>query len=95
MQVSRTELFASWLRALSDVRAKAKITARIDRLAAGNPGDVRPVGEAVSEMRINFGPGYRVYFVQRGDLAVVLLCGGDKASQVKDIMIAKRLAREV
>lgn len=69
-----------------------KILARIDRLALGNPGDVAPVGEGVSEMRIHYGPGYRVYFVQRGEEVVVLLCGGDKASQSADIAEAKKLA---
>jgi putative addiction module killer protein len=79
---------------LKDRRAIARITIRIDRLASGNAGDVRPVGEGVSELRIDYGPGYRVYFVRRGNVLVVLLCGGEKNSQKKDIDIARRLARE-
>jgi len=80
---------------LADIRAEAKIAARIDRLAQGNPDDVAPVGEGVSELRIDIGPGYRVYFVARGRAVVVLLCGGDKSSQVKDIKTAKQLARDL
>jgi putative addiction module killer protein len=93
--VRRTEEFSSWLRNLRDIQAKAKITARIDRLALGNPGDVAPVGGGVSEMRIHYGPGYRVYFVRRGEEVVVLLCGGDKGSQASDIAMAKKLASEL
>ena len=77
--------FSDWLKALRDLRARAKITQRIDRLELGNPGDVAPVGEGVSEMRINYGPGYRVYIKQRGAEFVVLLCGGDKSTQATDI----------
>lgn len=77
---------------LRDHRARAKIAARIDRLALGNPGDVGPVGEGVSELRIHYGPGYRVYFVKRGRTLIVLLCGGDKSSQAKDIKAARALA---
>lgn len=91
-EVRQTEAFSDWLRGLADVRAKARIGARIDRLAHGNPGDVAPVGEGVSELRIHFGPGYRVYFVSRGPV-VTLLCGGDKSNQAKDINRAKQLAR--
>jgi putative addiction module killer protein len=94
-EVRQTAEFAEWLRALSDIRAKAKIAARIDRLALGNPGDVAPVGEGVSELRIHYGPGYRVYFVQRGRALVILLCGGDKSSQAGDIKTAKQLASEL
>ena len=90
--VKRTDEFSAWLRGLRDIRAKAKILARIDRLVLGNPGDVAPVGNGVSEMRIHYGPGYRVYFVQRGKDFVVLLCGGDKSSQDSDITTAKKLA---
>jgi putative addiction module killer protein len=93
--IRRTDEFSDWLRNLRDLRAKAKIVARIDRLALGNPGDVAPVGSGVSEMRIHHGPGYRVYFVQRGADIVVLLCGGDKGSQVSDIATAKKLASEL
>jgi putative addiction module killer protein len=81
-----------WLSRLRDQRAKAKIVARIDRLALGNPGDVKPVGQGVSELRIDHGPGYRVYFVRRGRLLIVLLCGGEKSSQSKDIKQALSLA---
>jgi putative addiction module killer protein len=94
-EVRQTETFSEWLRDLADRRAKAKIAARIDRLAQGNPGDVAPVGEGVSELRIHYGPGYRVYFVQRGKTLVILLCGGDKSSQAGDIRAAKRLASEL
>lgn len=79
---------------MRDQRGKAKILIRIDRLARGNPGDVEPVGQGVSEFRVNYGPGYRVYFTKRGTALVLLLCGGDKRSQSKDIAKAKRLAAE-
>jgi len=95
VEVRKTSNFLSWLKALRDARAVARISVRIDRLSLGNPGDVRPVGEGVSEMRIGYGPGYRVYFVQRGPQIVVLLCGGDKSSQSADIARAKLLAKEV
>jgi putative addiction module killer protein len=91
--VRQTEIFSNWLRGLVDRRARAKIAARIDRLAHGNPGDVAPVGEGVSELRIHFGPGYRVYFAARARAVVILLCGGDKSTQAKDIKLAKQLAR--
>ena len=93
--IRRTDEFSDWLRNLRDLRAKAKIATRIDRLALGNPGDVAPVGGGVSEMRIHYGPGYRVYFIQRGEDIVVLLCGGDKGSQASDIATAKKLASEL
>jgi putative addiction module killer protein len=93
--VKRTEEFSSWLKQLRDTRARAKIFARIDRLALGNPGDVEPVGNGVSEMKIHYGPGYRVYFVQRGEEIIVLLCGGDKGSQSVDIALAKQLASKL
>jgi putative addiction module killer protein len=91
-QIRETAEFSEWLGELRDLRARAKILVRIDRLGDGNPGDVRPVGEGVSEMRINYGPGYRVYYVQRGTRYILLLAGGDKSSQTKDIAAAKRLA---
>src|SRR5271170_4707631 len=94
-EIRQTETFSEWLRNLSDSRAKARIAARIDRLALGNPGDVAPVGEGVSEMRVHYGPGYRVYFVQRGAALVVLLCGGDKSTQAGDIRKAKQLVSEL
>ena len=95
IEVRETEFFSNWLNALRDDRARATIAVRIRRLAFGNPGDVRPVGEGISELRIHHGAGYRVYFLQRGTLLIVVLCGGDKASQDKDITTAKRLAKEI
>ena len=94
LDVRETEEFSEWLAALRDLRARAKILVRIDRLANGNPGDVEPVGEGVSELRINYGPGYRVYYVQRGTRYILLLAGGDKRTQDRDIARAKRLAVE-
>ncbi|WP_454917075.1 type II toxin-antitoxin system RelE/ParE family toxin [Xanthobacter sediminis] len=92
MDVRQTEEFSNWLAALRDAQARARILNRMRRLAAGNPGDVKPVGAGVSEMRIDHGPGYRVYFVQHGAVLVVLLCGGDKRTQERDIARAKALA---
>jgi putative addiction module killer protein len=92
VEVRKTALFSAWMARLRDHRAQAKIAVRIDRLALGNPGDVEPVGEGVSELRIHYGPGYRVYFTRRGKALIVLLCGGDKGSQTKDIKTAKELA---
>ncbi len=92
IEVRKTAVFSAWMAKLRDARARAKIAARIDRLAFGNPGDVAPVGEGVSELRIHHGPGYRVYFVNRGETLMVLLCGGDKATQDRDIERAKMLA---
>ncbi|MFZ2302765.1 MAG: type II toxin-antitoxin system RelE/ParE family toxin [Gallionella sp.] len=84
-----------WLDALQDLQARARVQTRIERLAAGNPGDVEPVGEGVSELRINYGPGYRVYFKTRGRELIILLAGGDKSTQTKDIKVALRLARNL
>ena len=95
IEIRETEEFSNWLRALHDQRGKAKILIRIDRLARGNPGDFEPVGQGVSELRIDYGPGYRVYFVQRGQKLIVLLAGGDKRTQAKDIARAKELAQDV
>lgn len=92
IEVYRTESFDEWLSNLRDSRAVAKITSRIDRLQHGNPGDVSPVGEGVSEMRIHYGPGYRVYYIQHGHFIIVLLCGGSKAGQQGDIKNAISLA---
>lgn len=92
-EVRRTAEFDQWIDGLRDRVARARIMIRIDRLALGNPGDVKPVGEGISELRIAYGPGYRVYFAQRGDVVVILLCGGDKATQSRDIAKAKVLAR--
>ena len=91
-EVRRTEQFAQWLRGLRDLRAKAKVQARVERLIGGNPGDVRPVGAGVSELRINFGPGYMVYYQQRGSTLIILLAGGDKSTQARDIEAALALA---
>jgi putative addiction module killer protein len=89
--IRKTNLFMKWLTGLRDQKAIARIQIRIDRLALGNPGDVRPVGSGISEMRIDYGPGYRVYFSQRGSEIVILLCGGDKTTQKSDIENAKRV----
>lgn len=94
IEVRQTRLFSGWLASLRDVQAQARINIRIRRLSLGNPGDVKPVGEGVSEMRIDYGPGYRVYFAQRGNVVALLLCGGDKRTQDRDIEKAKALARE-
>ncbi len=94
IEVRTTNAFLAWLRKLRDVRALARIQVRIDRLSLGNPGDVRPVGDGVSELRIDYGPGYRVYFLQMGETYILLLCGGDKNTQNDDIAKAKALARE-
>ena len=95
VEVRKTELFARWLDGLRDIRARARVQVRIERLAAGNPGDVRPVGEGVSEMRIDYGPGYRVYFKRIGREIVILLAGGEKRTQPTDIKTALRLARHL
>ncbi len=93
VEVRQTEAYARWFRRLRDRAARVRIDSRIRRLSLGNPGDVRPVGEGVSEMRIDYGPGYRVYYAQRGQTLVVLLAGGDKASQERDIRRALDLTR--
>lgn len=95
VEIRKTNLFAHWLDGLRDIQARARVQARIARLALGNPGDVEPVGEGVSELRINYGPGYRIYFVQRGRELIILLAGGDKSTQAKDIKTALRLARNL
>ncbi len=93
VEVRQTEVYARWFRRLRDRQARVRIDSRIRRLSLGNPSDVRPVGEGVSEIRIDYGPGYRVYFAQRGQSLVVLLAGGDKNSQERDIQRALALAR--
>jgi len=92
IEIRKTEHFAKWIDNLQDIHARARIQARIERLATGNPGDVKPVGEGVSEMRIDYGPGYRVYFVQHERSVIILLAGGDKSTQTRDIKTALRLA---
>jgi putative addiction module killer protein len=94
VEIIKSATFDAWLSHLKDGAAARRINARIDRLAMGNPGDVKPVGEGVSEMRLTYGPGYRVYFLQQDAQAVMLLCGGDKASQRRDIERAKAIARQ-
>ncbi|MGA2570442.1 MAG: type II toxin-antitoxin system RelE/ParE family toxin [Terracidiphilus sp.] len=94
MQLKQTEIFRRWRTKLKDERARALIASRLDRLAFGSAGDVKPVGQGVSELRIDHGPGYRVYFQKRGNTIILLLCGGDKSTQDRDIKTAKRLAVE-
>jgi putative addiction module killer protein len=94
MQIVQSDTFTAWLDNVKDERAAARIVTRIRRMEIGNAGDVRSVGDGVSEIRIDYGPGYRVYFARRGRTLVILLCGGDKKSQRKDIALAKRMAKE-
>jgi len=93
-EIVKSSIFEQWLTHLKDDRGKAKIQARIRRLSLGNPGDVKPVGDGISELRIDYGPGYRIYYLQHGMFLVVLLCGGDKATQSKDIVKAKSIAQQ-
>ena len=95
IEVRQTATFRAWLDGLKDNKARLRIDIRLQRLEKGNPGDVKPVGGGVSEMRIDYGPGYRLYFVQRGNTVVVLLCGGDKRTQAHDIKQAIEMAKEV
>ena len=95
VEIRKTEVYAKWLDGLRDARARARVLVRVERLAAGNPGDVRSVGEGVSELRIDYGPGYRVYFARQGGKIVVLLAGGDKRTQSRDVRTALRLARNL
>ena len=94
-EIRKTETYVRWLDGLRDIRARAKVLARVERLAAGNPGDVSPVGECVSELRIDYGPGYRVYYTMRGRKMILLLAGGDKRTQAADIKKALSLARNL
>lgn len=94
-RIGRTAEFDAWLGNLRDRAARAIITRRIDRIAEGNLGDVKSIGDGVSELRVDHGPGYRVYFTRRGEVVIVLLCGGDKSSQTRDIARAKALAEEL
>lgn len=93
IEIRQTDAFARWFAGLRDRTARARVMVRIDRLALGNPGDVKPVGEGVSGLRIDYGPGYRVYYVARGETLIVLLCGGDKHSQHRDIASALATAK--
>jgi putative addiction module killer protein len=95
IEIRETESFTKWLDGLNDIRARARVLARIERLVTGNPGDVAPAGEGISELRIDYGPGYRVYYKQLGELLIILLAGGDKKTQTKDIKTALRLARNL
>lgn len=95
IEIRKTRIFASWLDGLRDIQARARIQARLARLAAGNTGDVKPVGGGVSELRIDYGPGYRVYYTQQGSEVVILLAGGDKKTQATDIRTALRLANNL
>lgn len=95
IEIRQTEVYSQWFNDVRDRQARARINVRIRRLSLGNPGDVKPVGGGVSEMRIDYGPGYRVYFVKRGHSLVILLAGGDKHTQDKDIKLAVDLAREL
>jgi len=95
LEIRKTETYAQWIDNLRDLQARARIQVRIERLVAGNPGDVKAVGEGVSELRIDYGPGYRVYFTKRGREIVILLAGGYKTTQAADIKIALRLAHNL
>lgn len=95
MELRKTDFYAKWIDGLRDIKARARILVRVERLAAGNPGDVKPVGEGVSELRINYGPGYRVYFKQHERELIILLAGGDKSTQSRDITLALKLARNL
>jgi putative addiction module killer protein len=95
LQMRKTDVYAAWIDGLRDVQGRARILVRVASLAMGNPGDVKPVGDGVSELRIDFGPGYRVYFVQQGLEIVILLAGGDKSSQAIDIKTALKLAKNL
>lgn len=95
IEIRKTDIYAHWLDGLRDIRARARVQARVERLVSGNPGDVKPVGEGVSEMRIDYGPGYRVYYTMRGRTLIILLAGGDKRTQASDIKTALRLARNL
>ena len=95
IEIRKSDLFAQWVENLVDIQPRARVQVRIERLAAGNPGDIEPVGEGVSELRINYGPGYRVYFKKRGRALIILLAGGDKSTQSRDIKAALHLARNL
>jgi len=94
MEIKQTETFRKWLFRVRDSHTRAIITSRLDRLESGHAGDIKPVGEGISELRIHHGPGFRIYFRRHGNTIIILLCGGDKSTQAKDIAMAKRLANE-
>jgi putative addiction module killer protein len=94
-QIRKTDVYARWLDGMNDLTGRARILVRIERLAAGHPGDMKPVGDGVCELRMHFGPGYRVYFIQNGREIVILLAGGDKSSQSVDIKTALKLAKNL
>ncbi|MGA7107108.1 MAG: type II toxin-antitoxin system RelE/ParE family toxin [Terracidiphilus sp.] len=94
VEFKQTETFRKWRIRLKDQRIRVLIASRLDRVAFGNAGDAKPVGQGISELRIDYGPGYRIYFMKRGNTIIILLCGGDKSTQAKDIQTAKRLAKE-
>lgn len=95
VEIRKTEKYANWIDGLRDMRARMRILARVERLRAGNAGDVKPIGAGVSEMRIDYGPGYRVYYAKRGEVLIILLAGGDKQSQSADIKTALDLASKL
>ena len=95
IEIRKTDTFAKWIDGLKDIRARARILVRIERLKTENPGDVKPVGDGVSEMRIDYGPGYRIYYKKVGQKIIILLAGGDKKSQAKDIKTAVSLAHNL
>ena len=95
IEIRKTDTFAKWIDSLRDMKARARILVRIERLSLGNPGDVKPVGKGVSELRIDYGSGYRVYYKKVGQKVIVLLAGGDKRTQTKDIKTALRLAQNL
>lgn len=94
-EIRQTQTYIDWFKSLRDRQAKARIDIRIRRLSMGNPGDVKPVGQGVSELRITYGPGYRIYFTQQGEDLVILLAGGDKKTQKRDIKMALELAQDL
>jgi putative addiction module killer protein len=95
IEIRKTDVFARWIDSLEDIQSRARILVRIERFALGNPGDVKPVGEGVSELRVDYGPGYRIYFKKHGQSLIVLLAGGKKQTQMKDIKKALHLARNL
>lgn len=95
LEIRETQVYARWFSSLRDRQAKARINTRIRRLSLGNPGDVKPVGAGVSELRLDYGPGYRIYFIQRGPAVIILLAGGDKRTQARDIQQAIELAKNL